>query len=335
MIQAALQRLMNGESLSRAQTAEVMREVASGAASQAQIGAFLTALRLKGETADEIAGAAEVMRELLSPVRVTHATYVDICGTGGDGANTFNISTAAAFVVAGAGVAVAKHGNRSVSSRCGSADVLTALGVNIHASVARVEACITEAGIGFCFAPQHHPAFKAVATLRKELGVRTVFNLLGPLANPARAKHQVMGVYDARWVPVVGRVLQSLGAQHAFVVHGSGLDEISVSSSTRVCEVTPSDVKDYELTPEALGLSRWDIAALAGGEAEENARIVLKVLRGDTGAPRDAVVANAAAAIVAGGAAPTLIDGVARAQASIDSGAARKKLEALRKLSQE
>ncbi len=333
MIQQALQQLMAGDHLGRGQMAEVMREVVAGTATPAQVGALLMALRLKGETAEEIAGAAEVMRELLTPVRVSQPVFVDTCGTGGDGQNTFNISTAAAFVTAGADVPVAKHGNRSVSSRCGSADVLSALEVDISASVEQVERCIAEAGIGFCFAPAHHPAFKAVADLRRELGVRTVFNLLGPLANPARARHQVLGVFDGKWVPVLGRVLQALGAAHAFVVHGSGLDEISVCGPTRVCEVRGDGMRDFQLVPEELGLARWELPALAGGDAARNATIIRDVLGGQKGAPRDAVVANAAAAIVVGGGAAELREGVALASRSIDSGAARSKLEALARLS--
>ncbi len=333
MIQQALQQLMSGEHLTRSQCAEVMREVAQGTATPAQVGAFLISLRLKGETSEEITGAAQVMRELLTPVRVSHAVYVDTCGTGGDGANTFNISTAAAFVVAGAGVPVAKHGNRSVSSRCGSADVLTELGVDISAPSERVERCIAEAGIGFCFAPQHHPAFKAVAVLRKELGVRTLFNLLGPLANPAGARHQVMGVYDGKWVPIIGRVLQALGTSHAFVVHGGGLDEISVCGPTRICEVREDRTRDFELIPEELGVSRWQLSALAGGDAAHNAAIIRDVLDGQKGAPRDAVLVNAGAALVTGRVADELTQGVSLAAKAIDSGAARAKLDALAKLS--
>ncbi len=329
MIQQAIARLVAGGDLSRAEMVELMNEVADGGATPAQVGAMLAALRLKGETVEEIAGAAEVMRARSEKVQVHWPVFVDTCGTGGDGRNTFNISTTAAFVVAGAGVPVAKHGNRSVSSRCGSADVLAALGVDVEAPRERVERCIAEVGIGFLFAPRMHPAFKAVAGIRRELAIRTVFNLLGPLANPAGARHQVMGVFEGRWVPVLGGVLAALGAVHAFVVHGDGLDEIAVTGTTSVAEVRGGSVRTYELEPEALGVGRWPLTALGGGDAEQNARITRDVLGGQKGAPRDAVLANASAALVCAGAAADLRAGVALAAASIDRGAAREKLELL------
>ena len=334
MIQQSIARLVEGQDLSRTEMAAVVAEIADGGATPAQVGAFLAALRLKGETVDEIAGAAEVMRARADRVRVDREVFVDTCGTGGDGQNTFNISTTAAFAVAGAGVTVAKHGNRSVSSKCGSADVLAALGVNVDARKEVVERCIAEVGIGFLFAPRLHPAFKAVAGLRRELAIRTVFNLLGPLANPAGARHQVMGVYDARWVPVLGGVLNALGSVHAFVVHGEGLDEIAVTGTTHVAEVKGGAVALYTLTPEALGLSRWAAADLAGGDAVHNARVTCDVLAGQRGGPRDAVLANAAAALVAAGAASDLRDGVRLAAEAIDRGAAREKLEGLAAASQ-
>jgi anthranilate phosphoribosyltransferase len=329
VIQECIARLVTGKDLSREEMVQVMSEVADGSTTPAQVGAFLAALRLKGETIDEIAGAAQVMRERAERIRVDRPVYVDTCGTGGDGQNTFNISTTAAFVVAGAGVTVAKHGNRSVSSRCGSADVLAALGVDVDASREVVERCIAEVGIGFLFAPRLHPAFKAVAGIRRELAIRTVFNLLGPLANPAGARHQVMGVFEARWVPVIGGVLAALGSVHAFVVHGDGLDEITVTGATRVAEVRDGRVRTFDVEPEELGLGRWPAGALAGGDAAENARITLAVLDGRAGAPRDAVLANAAAALVAAGAAPDLRSGVQVAASSIDRGAARERLDRL------
>ncbi len=329
MIQQAIARLVERQDLSRADMAAVMNEIADGGATPAQVGAFLAALRLKGETVDEITGAAEVMRARADRVRVEHPVFVDTCGTGGDGQHTFNISTAAALVVAGAGLAVAKHGNRSVSSRCGSADVLAALGVDVEAPKEVVERCIREVGIGFLFAPRLHPAFKAVAGIRRELGVRTVFNLLGPLANPAGARRQVMGVYEARWVPVIAGVLAALGAEHAFVVHGEGLDEIAVTGMTHVCEVKGGSVERFSMVPEDIGLGRWERAAIAGGDPPENARILREVLAGRKGAPRDAVLANAAAALVAGDAAPDLRAGVGLAAESIDRGAAAEKLSRL------
>lgn len=335
MIEQALRKIAAREDLTREEMAKAMEEIADGVATPAQIGALLLGLRVKGETAEEILGAAETMRARVDRVAVNREVFVDTCGTGGDGRSTFNISTAAAFVVAGAGVCVAKHGNRAVSSRCGSADVLVALGVNVDAPKAVVERCIGEVGIGFLFAPRLHPAFKVAAAIRKELGLRTVFNLLGPLANPALARHQVMGVFDARWVPVLGKVLSALGARRAFVVHGDGLDEISTSGATHVAEVRGDSVETYEISPEALGLKRSEVADIAGGDAEHNARMIRDVLGGQQGAAADAVVANAAAALVAGHAASSLREGVEVAQASIKSGAATQKLKDLARMSSE
>jgi anthranilate phosphoribosyltransferase len=334
VIQEAIARLVERHDLTRAEMVAVMNEVADGGATPAQVGAFLAALRLKGETVDEIAGAAEVMRARVDKVNVGKEVFVDTCGTGGDGQNTFNISTTAAFVAAGAGLCVAKHGNRSVSSRCGSADVLGSLGVNVDAAKEIVERCIAECGIGFLFAPNLHPAFKAVAGIRRELGIRSIFNVLGPLANPAGARHQVMGVYEPRWVPIIGGVLAALGARHAFVVHGEGLDEIAVTGMTHVCEVKDGQVERYAMLPEDLGVKRWEKAQLAGGDATRNAAILRDVLSGQKGAPRDAVLVNAAAALVAGGAAGDLKSGVKAAASAVDSGAALDKLERLRALSQ-
>jgi len=329
VIQQALQKLISSHDLTRAEMAGVMTEIADGDATPAQVGAFLAALRLKGETVDEITGAAEVMRARVDRVHVEKAVFVDTCGTGGDGRNTFNISTTAAFVVAGAGVTVAKHGNRAVSSRSGSADVLGALGVNVDAAKETVERCIAEVGIGFLFAPRLHPAFKAVAGIRREMGIRTVFNLLGPLANPAGARHQVMGVYEPRWVPVIGGVLSALGAAHAFVVHGEGLDEIAITGMTHVCEVKAGATDRYAMLPEDIGLRRHPEAEIAGGDAERNAHILRDVLSGQAGGPRDAVLANAAAALVCAGAAKDLRAGVKLAADSIDRGAAAEKLSRL------
>jgi anthranilate phosphoribosyltransferase len=329
VIQQALTRLLDAQPLSRAEMAAVMGEIADGAATPAQVGAFLAALRLKGETVDEIAGAAEVMRARAERVHVAAKVFVDTCGTGGDGRHTFNISTTAAFVVAGAGVTVAKHGNRAVSSRSGSADVLAALGVEVDAPTAQVELAIAEVGIGFLFAQRLHPAFKAVAGIRRELAVRTVFNLLGPLANPAGARHQVLGVYEPRWVPVLGGVLAALGSVHAFVVHGDGLDEISVTGMTHVAEVKDGGVERYCVVPEDLGLPRHAETEIAGGDASLNAAILRDVLSGQRGAPRDAVLANAAAALVCAGAADDLKAGVRLGAEAIDRGAAAEKLRRL------
>ncbi len=329
MIQEAIAKLLERRDLSREEMAQVMTEIADGGATPAQVGAFLASLRVKGETVDEIAGAAQVMRARVDRVHVDKEVFVDTCGTGGDGKHTFNISTAAAFVVAGAGVCVAKHGNRAVSSRAGSADVLVALGVDVEAPKDVVERAIAEIGIGFLFAPRLHPAFKAVAGIRRELGVRTVFNLLGPLANPAGARYQVMGVYEPRWVPIIGGVLAALGAARAFVVHGEGLDEITVTGMTHVCEVRDGGVERYAMVPEDMGLRRHPEAEIAGGDAERNARILRDVLSGQKGGPRDAALANAAAALVAAGAAPTLEQGVRLGAESVDSGAAADKLARL------
>ena len=329
MIQETIARLLEGHDLERSEVAAAMAEIADGKATPAQVGAFLAALRLKGETVEEIAGAAQVMRERVDRVHVDREVFVDTCGTGGDNQNTFNISTTAAFAVAGAGVCVAKHGNRAVSSRSGSADVLAALGVNVDAPKEVVERCIAEVGIGFLFAPRLHPAFKAVAGIRRELGVRTIFNLLGPLANPAGARHQVMGVYEPRWVPVIGGVLAALGAAHAFVVHGEGLDEIAVTGMTHVCEVKAGALERFAMEPEDLGLSRHREEEIAGGDAPRNARILGDVLGGQKGAPRDAVLANAAAALVCAGAAADLRAGVRQAAEAIDRGAAAEKLRRL------
>jgi anthranilate phosphoribosyltransferase len=333
MIQQGIARLIEHHDLGRAEMVAVMNEIADGGATPAQVGAFLAALRLKGETVEEIAGAAEVMRARVDKVRVDREVFVDTCGTGGDNQQTFNISTTAAFAVAGAGVCVAKHGNRSVSSRCGSADVLAAVGINVDAPKEIVEHCIATCGIGFLFAPRLHPAFKAVAGIRRELGIRSVFNLLGPLANPAGARHQVMGVYEPRWVPILGGVLAALGARHAFVVHGEGLDEIAVTGMTHVCEVKDGALERFAILPEDVGLRRWDKAEIRGGDADRNAVILRDVLSGQAGAPRDAVLANAAAALVAAGAANDLRSGVTLAARAIDTGAAMAKMEELRRLS--
>ncbi|HSM94103.1 MAG TPA: anthranilate phosphoribosyltransferase [Anaeromyxobacteraceae bacterium] len=329
MIQQAVAKVVEGQDLSRAEMVQVMSEIADGEATPAQVGALLAGLRLKGETVDEIAGAADVMRARVDPIRVDKDVFVDTCGTGGDGRATFNISTTASFVVAGAGVTVAKHGNRAVSSKSGSADVLAALGVDVEAGKEVVERCIAEVGIGFLFAPRLHPAFKAVAGIRRELATRTIFNLLGPLANPAGARHQVMGVYEPRWVPIIGGVLAALGTRHSFVVHGEGLDEITVCGMTHLCEVKGGSVERFSIVPEDLGLGRHPEASIVGGDAALNARILRDVLSGQQGAPRDATLANAAAALVAAEAAPTLRDGVRLAAESIDRGAAAEKLERL------
>jgi anthranilate phosphoribosyltransferase len=330
VIGEAIRRVVDGQHLGREQMQEVFGAVMDGRATDVQKSALLVALRMKGETPEEITGAALAMRERVTPLDVTHDDLVDTCGTGGDGRGTFNISTVAALVAAGAGANVAKHGNRAVSSSCGSADVLSALGVHIDLDAAQMSEVLRRAGIAFLFAPKLHPAMAAVAAVRKELGLRTIFNVLGPLTNPAFAKRQVLGVYNERLVEVVAHVLAALGATHALVVHSrDGLDEISVSAATRVCEVREGNVRAYEVTPEELGVGRHPIEALAGGDARTNANIAREVLQGANGAKHDVVVANAGAALYVAGAVPTIRDGVALAKESIASGRAYAKLQQL------
>ena len=330
MIAAAIKRVVDGQDLDRDEMYRIFGDVMDGKASDVQKSAFLIALRMKGETPDEITGAAIAMRERVTPLDVDRESLVDTCGTGGDGRGTFNISTLAAIVAAGAGANVAKHGNRAVSSSCGSADLLTALGVHIDLDAPRMSQVLRRTGISFLFAPKLHPAMGAVVGVRRELGVRTIFNVLGPLTNPAFAKRQVLGVYSDHLVDVVARVLLALGAEHALVVHSrDGLDEISVSAPTRVCEVRDGAIRTYEITPDDLGVDKHPIEALAGGDANENARIALAILGGEEGARRDVVAANAGAALFVSGAANTLREGVEMARHAMASGAARAKLEEL------
>jgi anthranilate phosphoribosyltransferase len=335
MIRETIGQLMDGQSLPAEQAEAVTDEIMIGEATPAQIAGFLVALRVKGETADEIAGCARAMRRAAVQVRPSRSDVVDTCGTGGDCAGTFNISTTAAFVVAGAGLAVAKHGNRSVSSKSGSADVLEALGVNLSLTPDQVAQAIDEIGIGFLFAPNFHPAMRYAIGPRRELGIRTVFNLLGPLTNPAGAAAQVLGVYDASLTEVLARVLQQLGSRAAYVVHGHcGLDELTTTGPNQISRfgVAPGngDVVTEMLDPCALGFSQAEPKELLGGDPQENARITLAVLDGqDHGARRDVVLLNAAAALVAGGAATDLPEGIARAAESIDSGSALRALRAL------
>ena len=330
MIAQAIKRIVDGQHLDRQEMAAIFGDIMDGKASDVQKSAFLIALRMKGETADEITGAAMAMRARVTPLQVDRESLVDTCGTGGDGRGTFNISTVAAIVAAGAGANVAKHGNRAVSSSCGSADLLTALGVHIDLDAARMSEVLRRTGISFLFAPKLHPAMGAVAGVRRELGVRTIFNVLGPLTNPAFAKRQVLGVYADHLVDVVARALLALGAEHALVVHSrDGLDEISVSAPTHVCELRDGEIRAYDITPNDLGIDIHPIEALAGGDANENARIARSILDGEEGARRDVVAANAGAALYVSGAARTLRDGVEMARAAMASGAARAKLDEL------
>jgi anthranilate phosphoribosyltransferase len=338
----ALHRIANRrQSLSREEARAVMTEVLTGQCSDAQIAALLVALHMKGETVEEIVGLAEAIRAAAVPLKLHSDSVldasdtgrdalVDTCGTGGDASGTFNISTATAFVVAGAGVRVAKHGNRSVTSKCGSADVMEALGVNINLPPARIAACLEQVGIAFLFAPAMHSAMKHVQTARRELHLRTVFNLLGPLTNPARATCQVIGVYSADLVEKLAEALSMLGLRRALVVHGSdGLDEITITASTRIAEVRDGQVHSYEVTPEEFGLQRATLEEISGGDALHNAGLILEVLAGKRSARRDIVLLNAAAALVAAERADHLRDAVPLAANAIDSGAALAKLQAL------
>jgi anthranilate phosphoribosyltransferase len=327
---AALQRLAQGEDLDRGDASAAMATIMDGNASPAQIGAFLMGLRQKGETADEITGCAEAIRLRALPVPHRHERLVDTCGTGGDGMATFNISTTAAFIVAGAGQIVAKHGNRAVTSRTGSADVLDALGVQVDMAGPEAAGALDEVGITFLFAPTYHAAMRHAAPVRRELGVRTVFNLLGPLCNPAGATAQIVGVFDGELVPVIANVLGKLGLTRALVVHGSdGLDEITVSGPTRVAEWRDGRVAEYEVSPGDLGLPAGRVEDLRGGDADTNARMLREVLSGTPGAARHVALLNASAALLAAGGAADLREGVQRATESVDSGAALGKLDRL------
>lgn len=331
MIREFIARAAAGEDLGFPGARAAMEEIMEGRATDAQIAAFITALRMKGESVEELAGCAQVMREKATPVAATRRPLVDTAGTGGDGAGTFNISTAAAFIIAGAGLPVAKHGNRSISSRCGSADVLEALGVNLELSPAEVARCIDEAGIGFLFAPRLHGAMKYAAGPRRQIGIRTIFNVLGPLTNPAGAEIQVVGVYDGRLTEKVAGVLGYLGTKRALVVHGhGGLDEISLAGPTRVSEVDEGRVKTYTIEPADLGLQRAGVEALSGGTAAENACYLEQILQGGTGPRRDVALANAAPALLAAGLAGNLAEAAQLAARVVDSGAALARLQGLR-----
>jgi anthranilate phosphoribosyltransferase len=330
VIQRALADLLDGHDLSRERAREVMSEIMRGEATAAQTAGFLVGLRAKGETAEEIAGCAEAMREHVLPVRPRRDDLVDTAGTGGDGAHTLNISTAAALVAAAAGAAVAKHGNRAVSSACGSADVLEALGFELELEPERIAASIDELGFGFMFAPAHHPAMRHAAPVRRELATRTVFNVLGPLTNPAGARAQVVGVYAPGLVRTIGEVLARLGAQRAFVVHGAhGIDELSPAGPNLVCEVVDGRVAEHTLDPLDLGVPRCAPDELRGGSPQQNAEAIRRVFAGADGGRRDAVLLNAAGAIAAAGHAEDLREGLERARDAIDSGAALARLDAL------
>ena len=334
MIREAIETVVSGASLSMEDAAHVMNEIMSGEATPAQFGAFVTALRLKGETVDEIAGMARVMREHSLHVEVDGA-LVDTCGTGGDGSGTFNISTAAAFVAAGAGAKVAKHGNRAMSGASGSADVLEALGAKIDLNPESVSRCINETGFGFMFAQGFHPSMRFAAGPRREIGIRTVFNILGPLTNPAGAGAQVIGVADASMAVKMAAALGRLGSRRALVVHGNdGLDEITIADSTSVWELKDGSVSEYEIKPEELGMSRAPLTKIQASDADASAGIIHSILGGEEGAARDVVLLNSAAALLAGGLADTLRKGIDAAAQSIDGGSAKERMEAFVALSQ-
>lgn len=330
MIKEAISNIVKNQDLTESDMMTVMNEIMTGAATPGQIGAFITALRIKGETVNEITGAAKVMREKATKIQVKGKKVVDTCGTGGDEAMTFNISTAAAFVAAGAGLIVAKHGNKSVSSKSGSADVLKALGVNIDTKVERIEECLNKIGIGFLFAPMLHGAMQYAAPVRREIGIRTIFNILGPLTNPAGARHQVIGVYDDSLTDIIGKVLINLGAEHAFIVRGEdGLDEITLTDATKITEIKNGLIKTYHIKPEDYGFKRCKPEELKGGSPELNAEILLAILKGKKGIARDIVLLNAAAAIIVGGITNSIEEGISIASGAIDSGAALEKLNRL------
>lgn len=335
MMVETINRLVEGKDLTEEESFAAMELIMGGEATPAQIAAFITALRMKGETVEEITGCARAMRLHATFIATSNPFTVDTCGTGGDGGRTFNISTTAAFVVAGAGVSVAKHGNRSVSSRCGSADLLRALGVEVEIDKARVEECLREVGIGFLFAPLLHPAMKYALAPRREIGIRTIFNILGPLTNPAQVKAQMVGVFRGDLTGKLARVLGKMGSHHALLVHGmDGLDEITTTASTQISEWREGAVHTYLLEPEALGIRRTDPKELTGGSPEENARITLKILQGEKGPRRDIVLLNAAGALIAAEKARDFEEGMKIAADAIDSSSALRKLEALRNATQ-
>lgn len=335
MIKEAVAKLINRTPLTRIEAAAAMTDIMAGSATEAQIGAFITGLRLNGETPEVIAGCAEVMRANATPIQCNDPNAVDIVGTGGDGAHTFNISTTSAFVIAGAGVTVAKHGSYGVSSKCGSANVQAELGINIQYSAQQMEKCLNEIGIAFLFAPGLHPAMKHVVGPRRELGVWSIFNILGPLCNPAGVKNGIMGVFKPELLPIVADACVQLEMNHQLIVHGKdGLDEFTTTAPTLVTEIKQGKVESYEINPADLGLETATAADLVGGEPAENATITRAILNGKTGPKRDIVLLNAAFAIMTNGKAATPQEGIELAAESIDSGAALKKLEALAEMSQ-
>ena len=334
-IQAAIQTVINKTDLSENEMRSVMNNIMTGECTDAQIAGFLVGLRSKGETVDEITAAASVMRELAIRVHINHDNLIDTCGTGGDGSNTFNISTTAAFVVAAAGGHVAKHGNRSVSSKSGSADVLETAGVKLELTPEQVAQCVEEIGIGFMFAPMHHSAMKHAIGPRKDLGVRTVFNVLGPLTNPAGAKRQVMGVFSQDWLETLANVLKNLGSEQVMIVHSEdGMDEISISAPTNIAELKDGEIKTYKIEPEQFGMQRADISTLVVENVEESFNVMQAVLDNQSGPTQDIVLLNAGAAIYTAGIEDTLATGIASARQVIENGSASSRLNQLVKLTQ-
>lgn len=336
MFRKKLNKIVQGNDLSEIEMSFMIDEILSGNITDAQIGAFMAALATKGETFEELAGAASAMRRKALRIQVSSPAVMDTCGTGGDGLQTFNISTTTAFVLAGCGVTVAKHGNRSVSSKCGSADLLEALGVKLNTHPEIVEEAVSEIGIGFLFAPLYHSAMRYAAGARKEIGLRSIFNMLGPLTNPAGANCQLLGVYAPELTEMFANALKRLGAKRAFVVHGhDGLDEISVCDSTRISELQDGLIRTYDITPEHFFEKQADAKDLTGGGPEENADITKKILAGEKGPKRDVVLLNASAALIAAGKSEDFMEGINLAKDSIDSGAAEEKLEALVRFTRE
>ena len=333
MIREYIKSLVDGRDMSLAESEEAMSEIMTGKATPSQISALITALRIKGETIEEISGFAKIMRDHAVKLPLKSDYFVDTCGTGGDVSGTFNISTVSSFVAAGAGVTIAKHGGRAVSSKCGSADLLEKLGIKIDITPEKVSQCIDAIGIGFIFAPLFHQAMKYAATTRKEIGIRTIFNILGPVSNPANTKGQLMGVYSPQLTSVMANVLKNQGCETAIVVYGmDGIDEISVSGQTKISHLSNGIIKEYFIEPENFGIKRQPMSSILGGSTEENAAIAVNILEGkEKGPKRDVVVLNAAAAIVVGKKAADLNEGLELAKRSLDSGAAMEKLEKLRR----
>ena len=330
MIKNAIAKLVQKQDLTFEESYFAMRQIMNGEADQAQIAGFLVGLRMKGETTHEIAGCAKAMIEKSLKIDFEDDNLIDTCGTGGDEVGTFNISTASAIVASAAGVKVAKHGNRAVSSKCGSADVLRELGVNIELTPEQAKICLEEIGFAFIFAPLYHTSIKYAAPVRQSLGIRTIFNILGPLTNPAGAKRQLLGVFSENLTEKIANVLKELGSKHALVVHGAGgIDEISISGHTKISELKNGAVKTYEIFPENFGLKRWDINLILGGDAKTNAQIIKQVLEGETGPQRDVVLLNSGAAIYVSGLAGSISEGIEMAKEAIDSGKAKRKLEEL------